>query len=435
MQVPHASSTQASCAAVLHVFQAREELVAHGRIGSRPPACTNAKRALRSAILEPRRAASRASSPRPARRARASSSARSASSCLGERQARHPVTSCARCCSSHATVSVVVAQRSAARRTTRLSGWWSWPLVEAGAQQRFELRRERARSSAAVKRQNAVRTSSSMLDRIQLVGFLRQRREELRRAFARARTRPSSIDSHSVTSADPRVSGSGIVCSDGVSDSRASRDRARNRRSRARRRSAGPTVGAGEPVASARASSWSRARRRTACDRPARLRRRRRRAPAARSGCGPAGRRSRSNASLSILPPVEVDGAIVGRPRSSTQAWLHAARSTSCATSSTLIRSGPRRVAERVRLQVLAQAVAELVGADQQLELPHDDRRLLVDDRAVERARFVQVRERLADRIGALGAVDVVRRRVVLKQEPQVVVHLGKRRDSRSSPP
>src|SRR5690606_11410700 len=63
----------------------------------------------------------------------------------------------------------------------------------------------------------------------------------------------------------------------------------------------------------------------------------------------------------------------------------------------------PGRIAEGVRLQVLAHAVAERVLAEQHLEVPHDDRRLLVDDRAVKAAGLVQVVERLSDGVGARG--------------------------------
>ena len=55
----------------------------------------------------------------------------------------------------------------------------------------------------------------------------------------------------------------------------------------------------------------------------------------------------------------------------------------------------------------------EHVGADERLELTHDDRRLVVDDVAVERARFVEVAKRLPDGIAAARPVDVVGGRVV----------------------
>ena len=90
--------------------------------------------------------------------------------------------------------------------------------------------------------------------------------------------------------------------------------------------------------------------------------------------------------------------------------------------SSSAIRSGHVALPNACCLQVLAQAVAERVGADERLELAHDDRRLLIDDRAVERAGLVQVGERLADRVGARRAIDVVGGRVVGEQEPQLVV-------------
>ena len=88
----------------------------------------------------------------------------------------------------------------------------------------------------------------------------------------------------------------------------------------------------------------------------------------------------------------------------------------------------PVALPNAVRLEILAQAVAKRVRADQQLELAHDDRRLLIDDRAVERAGLVEVREILPDRVGAVRAVDVVGGRIVLQEEPQLVVHRRERR-------
>ncbi len=86
----------------------------------------------------------------------------------------------------------------------------------------------------------------------------------------------------------------------------------------------------------------------------------------------------------------------------------------------------PRRIAERVRREVLAQAIAEIVVAKQRFEVAHDDRRLLVDDRAVHLSRFAQVVEHLANRVRARRAIDLVGSRVVRQQEPQLVVHRGK---------
>ena len=87
----------------------------------------------------------------------------------------------------------------------------------------------------------------------------------------------------------------------------------------------------------------------------------------------------------------------------------------------------PRGVAVRERPQVLAEAVAEPLLPHEPLELPHQDRRLLVDDRPVERPRLLQVLQRLPDGIGPGGAVDAVGGLVVREEEPEVVVHLGER--------
>ena len=90
------------------------------------------------------------------------------------------------------------------------------------------------------------------------------------------------------------------------------------------------------------------------------------------------------------------------------------------------MRSAQVAFAKAVRAEVLAQPVPEPVLAEHHLELPHDDRRLLIDDGAVERAGFVEVVEALADRVRSGGAIDLVGGRIVGEQEPQLVVDLGK---------
>ena len=81
-----------------------------------------------------------------------------------------------------------------------------------------------------------------------------------------------------------------------------------------------------------------------------------------------------------------------------------------------------------MRLQVLTEAILERVGAHERFELAHDDRRLLINDRAVERARLVEIRERLANLVRARCAIDVVGSRVVRQQEPQLVIDRWERR-------
>ena len=78
--------------------------------------------------------------------------------------------------------------------------------------------------------------------------------------------------------------------------------------------------------------------------------------------------------------------------------------------------------------QVVAQTVSQRVGADEELELPHHDRRLLIDDGAVQRPRLAEVGERLPDRVGAGRAIDGVGGGVIVEQEPQIVVDRRKRR-------
>ena len=85
---------------------------------------------------------------------------------------------------------------------------------------------------------------------------------------------------------------------------------------------------------------------------------------------------------------------MTGRPASSIQVRLQVSRSSAVRASRMRIRSAQVALAKRVRAEVLAQPVAEPLLAEHHLELPHDDRRLLIDDRAVERAGFVEVVER-----------------------------------------
>ena len=87
----------------------------------------------------------------------------------------------------------------------------------------------------------------------------------------------------------------------------------------------------------------------------------------------------------------------------------------------------PCGIAERVLPQIVTQAGLQRRLAENQLELPHDDRSFLIDDRPVQSPRFVQIGERLADGIGALRPVHAVRGRIVRQQEPQVVIQLRER--------
>ncbi len=130
-----------------------------------------------------------------------------------------------------------------------------------------------------------------------------------------------------------------------------------------------------------------------------------------------------------MRPPSRRSSVVmIGRPASSTQARLHAARSSGVRSSSSAIEIRPRRVAEAVRAQVLLQSVAERRLAQDPLELTHDDRRLLIDDRAIERPGLAEVVERLTNRVRARRAVDVVGRGIVREQEAQLVIDLGERR-------
>ena len=107
-----------------------------------------------------------------------------------------------------------------------------------------------------------------------------------------------------------------------------------------------------------------------------------------------------------MRPFVDANSVVmIGRPASSTHAWLHAARSSGVRSSRIAIRSGHVALREAVRRRYSRSPSRNAVSPDDRLELAHDDRRLLVDDRAVERPGFAQVRERLADRVRARRAV------------------------------
>jgi hypothetical protein len=74
------------------------------------------------------------------------------------------------------------------------------------------------------------------------------------------------------------------------------------------------------------------------------------------------------------------------------------------------MRSGHVAFAVLESLEIVAQAVAEDRLAHHLLQLTHHHRRLVVDDRAVHLAGFVQVAQRLPDRIAAGRAIHLVRR-------------------------
>ena len=88
----------------------------------------------------------------------------------------------------------------------------------------------------------------------------------------------------------------------------------------------------------------------------------------------------------------------------------------------------PGGVAELVLAKILAQSVSKRVGSHDGLELSHDDRRFLINDRAVQCSGILEVVERLTDGVRAGGSVDVVGERVIRVQKPQVVIHARKRR-------
>ena len=212
-----------------------------------------------------------------------------------------------------------------------------------------------------------------------LVGLARQRAQRRRRGTPAARSRRSSSSSHSVTHAAPRVSGSVKLVDVLQQVRRGCRRRARSRRS---------------PAAAVRQHE---ARRRTARARPATVGRARARRRTAWCACRP---RRRASTSQLLRPHqrrgqrIALDAALIAsvvrrsvelgadrRPARLLDPGAAPRREVAASARRARDEIEPGRVAERELLQVLAQAVAELLGAHQTLELPHDDRRLLVDDR------------------------------------------------------
>ena len=208
VQVPHRVEHPGLVAAVLRrPSGSSKNCVAHGLIGRRRAGITNTNRALRSGFLKPRRAA-------VSRIVGASATSRTREVerqiglvGFGERQPGNLHLAPPDAVRATPRVSVVVATL---RSAPNHAAFWLVVAarVEAGAQHRLELRRDRdAIVGGREPPEHRAHVVEHLLD-VELVGFARQRGEQLVAARARARTRPSSIASHSATSAAPRVSGS-----------------------------------------------------------------------------------------------------------------------------------------------------------------------------------------------------------------------------------
>ena len=173
--------------AVGDVVQAREELVAHGRIGRHRGHHEREPR-LAIGVVEARRAAVSSSVGASATSRSARSSARSASSFSASGKPGH-LHLVRQTCSSHATVSVVVATlRSASNHAA------FWLVVAALSRPARSTASSLRRDRGAIVRgreppERRAHVVEQLLD-VELVGFTRQRRERARRARARAARGP-----------------------------------------------------------------------------------------------------------------------------------------------------------------------------------------------------------------------------------------------------
>ena len=85
----------------------------------------------------------------------------------------------------------------------------------------------------------------------------------------------------------------------------------------------------------------------------------------------------------------------------------------------------PCRVSEPVLIEINLQALPKSFLSEYELELTHHDGSFLIDDCAVQAARFVQVCQFLADGMRAGGPVYGIRRRVVRHEKAEVMIDLG----------
>ena len=88
----------------------------------------------------------------------------------------------------------------------------------------------------------------------------------------------------------------------------------------------------------------------------------------------------------------------------------------------------PRRIPELKFFKVRAQPILQTIGPKDLLELPHDDRRFVIDDGAVQAPRFVEIRQLLANRMGAGRSIYGVGGRIVGDEKPQIMIYVRKRR-------
>ena len=79
----------------------------------------------------------------------------------------------------------------------------------------------------------------------------------------------------------------------------------------------------------------------------------------------------------------------------------------------------PGSIGERVPLKVFLHPITEGLLAQDRFQLADHNRRFIIDDRAVERARLIQVCEILPDRIGAGSPIYSVCGRIVRQEKPK----------------
>src|SRR5438128_9550063 len=87
----------------------------------------------------------------------------------------------------------------------------------------------------------------------------------------------------------------------------------------------------------------------------------------------------------------------------------------------------PGRISKLELLEICGKAVLKLLGSENALELAHHDRRLLINDCAIQTPRFIEVRELLANRIRARSSIHGVCGGIVGDEKSQAVIDLRKR--------
>lgn len=88
----------------------------------------------------------------------------------------------------------------------------------------------------------------------------------------------------------------------------------------------------------------------------------------------------------------------------------------------------PCRIPKRVLLQILPHPLPERAFAHDRLQLPHHNRRFVVDNWPIQSPGFIQISQLLPDRIRPRRPVHFIRRRIMRQQETQLMIDLRKAR-------